>query len=128
MVWDNQDMGDSEQVYLYHGTRAEAVVGILERGLPAPSYWGSRRMAEHWAGLRADGGEAMVIAKPLADFDPGQLFWDDLMAIEPAWSDYLVEADREAAAVAAEGAWEDSLAILESVSTPSRWWWRRARC
>ena len=102
--------------YLYHGTVADQVPQILREGLRSPSYWGTKRMAEHWAerrGAYADG--IVLIRRKLSEFDAEHLFWDELMEEEPVWFEYQVEEDQRAACEQAQGYWEESLEILESV-------------
>ena len=102
--------------HLYHGTALDNLQEILREGMSAPSFWGTKRMAMHWAWQRY-GGQArdlILIKRPLATFDQNHLFWDENMADEPVWFDYVIEADREAAVAKAQGFWEESLEILES--------------
>lgn len=103
--------------YLYHGTTAEALEEILEQGLKAPSFWGSRRMAEHWGRIkRGEGQGAVVLLKrPLSDFQEAHLSWDGFMEEEPVWFPYQVEGDKHEACARASGDWQESLDILESV-------------
>jgi hypothetical protein len=102
--------------YLYHGTLACHVPEILREGLKGGSFWGTRRMAEHWAPWKGDGSdEVVLIRRSLANFDPEHLFWDEFMAEEPVCFDYQVESDKREACAQAQGYWEESLAILESV-------------
>ena len=102
--------------YLYHGTVADQMPSILRAGLHAPSFWGSRRMAEHWAQRRGKYADGIVlIRRKLSEFASEHLFWDELMEEESVWFEYQVEDDKRAACKQAQGYWEESLRILESV-------------
>lgn len=56
---------------LYHGTSSTRVPAILIRGLRAPVYLASRKIAEYYAGEDAEqeGGTPVVLTVKLADLD-----------------------------------------------------------
>lgn len=68
--------------YLYHGTISKHLPEILKNGFVEKSFFGSQRIAEYYAEVTADelGGEPIVIAVPLSNFDPN--------SIEIDWNSY----------------------------------------
>lgn len=91
---------------LHHGTFEAIITDILENGMIAPSYWGTKETAGEY-------GDGACLDVDLDAFDPDLIMPNDLLI------EALREADDEDAGVlewdASEGTWEDSLRIFGSV-------------
>lgn len=85
---------------LYHGTSHEALATILEEGVQAPSYWGTREEASRYA----EGG--VMLAVPVSRFDEDGLMVNDLM---------LASMREEGDEIDEPADWQESLEVFGSV-------------
>jgi hypothetical protein len=105
---------------LYHGTSQRKLHELLATGgtMTAPSWWGSQEVAWYYAEDQEDrdGSSPVVIGVPLSRFDTAHLEPDHNSIAEPITTvigkteDEVIEAWETA-----EGTWQESLDIVESV-------------
>lgn len=93
--------------YLYHGPRDSDLDAILEEGIDGPSYWGTYEKALEYA---KDDGRVFRVA--MSEFDMSDLSYNTLLA------EAMIESGNED--VAADGTWEESIAVLDSVRYDGR--------
>ena len=122
--WNDAYMKTSAEVYLYHGTSATVAEKILLEGvMEAGSYWGTERIADTYAEEAVDAeldyeaeAEQAIFRVPLSRFNKANLKPDENSVAEPlTYTLKRKEEDLYAEWEQAQGTWEDSLRIYESV-------------
>ena len=110
--------------YLYHGTSATTAEKILLEGvMEAGSYWGTERIADTYAEEAVDAemdyeaeAEQAIFRIPLSRFNQANLKPDENSVAEPlTYTLKRKEEDLYAEWEQAQGTWQDSLRIYESV-------------
>jgi 8-oxo-dGTP pyrophosphatase MutT (NUDIX family)/GNAT superfamily N-acetyltransferase len=113
-----------EEAYLYHGTSETVAEKIMLEGvMEAGSYWGTERIAETYAQEAVDAeldyeaeAELAIIRVPISRFNKASLKPDENSVAEPlTYTLKRKEEDLYAEWEQAQGTWQDSLRIYESV-------------